>query len=164
MNDNLALIAALILPALAFIILRINASLIFLSLCLGAVLVQYVASEAVTLVHLMTANPNQISLSGMKLLLFVAPAAVTTVVTLFSIHGRIKHAFNILPAFAASSLLVLLAVPLLPPGISHTLQIQQTWHILSNAESLAVAAGAVVCLFFLWTQRRFFQGEEKHRR
>lgn len=164
MNDNLALIAALVVPALVFIILRINASLIFLSLCLGTVLVQYVAGETVTLMHLATAHVSPISTSSVKLLLLVAPAAVTTVVTLFSVRGRIKGVFNILPSFAASSLLVLLAVPMLPPGIGHALQLQPTWHYLSNAESLAVAAGAVVSLLFLWTQRSFFQHNERRRR
>lgn len=161
MSHNLALIITLVIPLILFVALRVNASLVFLSLCLGTVLVQYVASEANTLIHLATPHISPISTSSVQLLLLVAPAAITTIVTVFSVRGRAKNAVNVLPAAAASALLVLLAVPLFPPGLRYNLQGQQAWHYLSNAEALVVSAGAVVSLFFLWTQRNFFKQREK---
>ncbi|HSW99951.1 MAG TPA: hypothetical protein VLH38_02865 [Patescibacteria group bacterium] len=164
MNHNLALLIALALPAIVFAVLRVNASLVFLSLCLGTVLVQYVASEADQLIHLASAHASPIGTSTMKLALLVAPAAITSVVTVFSIRGRIKTMINFLPSLSAGALLILLVVPLLPPGLRNNLQGQQVWHYLSNAESLVVAAGATVSLSLLWTQRSLFQHGERRRR
>ena len=164
MDHNIALIIALAVPAVLFVAIRINASLVFLSLCLGAVLVQYVGSEASTLMHLATPRAGPASTSTIQFLLLVAPAAVTSLVTVFSVHGRLKNVVNVLPAVAAAALFVLLALPALPPGLRHELQGQQAWHYLSNAQSLVISAGAVVSLGFLWTQRAFFQHHDKRRR
>lgn len=163
MNQDFVLLVALAVPVLLFVALRINASLVFLSLCLGAVLVQYVGSEANTLIHLFTPRAGAVSASMVQFMLLLAPAAITCVVTVLSIHGRLKNAVNVLPAVAAAALFVLLAVPALPPGLQHSLQAQQAWHYLSNAQALVVAAGAVVSLGFLWTQRSFFQHHDKRR-
>lgn len=164
MNQNIALMIALAVPVVVFVALRINASLVFLSLCLGAVLVQYVGTEANELIGLISPHAGSVSNSTVKFALLLAPAAVTSLVTLFSVHGHLKNIVNLLPAVAAAALLVLLAVPALPPGLSHALQHQQAWHYLSNSQSMVVAAGAVVSLGFLWTQRSFFQHHDKRRK
>ena len=164
MNNDIILLAAVVLPVLLLVGLRINASLVFLSLCLGAVLVQYVGSEADELVHLATTRASELSTTSIQFVLLVAPAAVTAVVTVFSVHGRLKNVVNVLPAVAAAGLFVLLAVPALPGGLRHTLEGQQAWHYLSNAQALIISAGAVVSLGFLWTQRSFFQHHDKRRR
>ncbi|HSX32436.1 MAG TPA: hypothetical protein VLF43_04175 [Candidatus Saccharimonadales bacterium] len=162
MPHNLALIIALAVPTLLFVVLRVNASMVFLSLCLGAVLVQYVASEAITLMHLMSAHVSPVSASSVQLILLLAPAVVTGVVTVFSVQGQLKAFANMFPAFAATSLAILLAVPLLPPGMRTMLEHQGAWHYLSNSEALVVGIGAAMSLMFLWSQRRFFQ--EKNRK
>lgn len=163
MSHNLALIIALALPAVLFTALRVNASMVFLSLALGAVLVQYVASEANTLMHLMSAHVSPVSVSTVQLALLLIPAAVTSVVTVFSMHGRLKTVLNFFPAAAAGALAVLLAVPLFPPGLRFALEKQQAWHYLSNAEALVIGIGAAVSLFFLWTQRASFKHHDKRR-
>jgi hypothetical protein len=163
MNQNIVLIAALAAPVLLFVLLRVNASLVFLSLCLGAVLVQYVAPEANNFLQLVSAHVSAVSSMSVQLLLLVAPAAVTTVVTIFSVHGRLKNIVNLLSAVAAGALFVLLAVPVMPDGLKHTMQSQQAWHYLSNADALVVSSGALVSLCFLWTQRPLFQHHEKRR-
>ena len=164
MDHNIALLVALAVPVIVFVAIRVNASLVFLSLCLGAVLVQYVGSEANEFMHLLSPRAGAVSDSTVRFLLLLAPAAITAIVTVFSVHGRIKNVVNILPAIAASALLTLLAVQALPPGIRHALQHEQAWHYLSNAQALVVASGAVVSLGFLWTQRTFFQHHDKRRR
>jgi Na+/H+-dicarboxylate symporter len=164
MNHDIALMVALGLPIILLVALRINASLVFLSLCLGAVLVQYVGSEADTLVHLATPRAGEVSTSTIQFILLVAPAAITSLVTVFSVHGRLKNFVNFLPAVAAGALFVLLAVPALPPGLEKTLEHQDVWKYLSKSQSLVIAAGAVVSLSFLWTQRTFFQHHDKRRK
>src|SRR5438874_1694479 len=113
MSHNLVLIIVLALPAIVFTILRVNASMVFLSVALGAVLVEYVASEANTLMHLASAHVSPVSTSTLQLALLLIPAGVTSVVTVFSMHGRLRTTLNFFPAVAAGALAVLLAVPLL---------------------------------------------------
>ncbi len=163
MSHNAALIVALVLPAFLFVMLRINAAMIFLSLCLGAVLVEYVATDANSLLALFSSRAGSFSASTIQLILLLGPAAVTTVVTLFSLHGRMKVMLNIFPAMSAALLGVLLAVPLLPLGLRYALQSQGVWHELVQAQALVVGVGALMSLFFLWMQRAHFKQPEKKR-
>jgi len=162
MSEDLALLIALALPAVVFTVLRINAAMVFLSLCLGAVLVQYVASEAVDMLKLFAPKAGNVTISMMQLILLLAPAVVTCVVTLFSVKGRVRSLLNALPAIAASGLVVLLSVPLLAPGLRLSVQSQRTWTYVSKSEALVVGIGALISLVFLWAQRRGTQGHGKH--
>ena len=164
MSYDLILILALALPALVFVTLRVNAAMVFLSVCLGLVLVDHVATQAIDMLGLFTPKQHSASQATINLALLLAPAIVTSVVTAFSVHGRVRVTLNLVPALAASMLAVLLAVPLLSRGLAFNLMSQPTWRILSNAEALVIGAGALVSLFFLWTQRRNFRkhGKGKH--
>jgi hypothetical protein len=164
MSDNLALIIALAAPIFVLVVLRINAALVFLSLCLGAVLVEYVAGEANSLVTLFSEQAGTVSASSMQLALLLLPAIVTCVVTVFSLHGKAKTSLNILPAVATSSLALLLLVPLLPSGVRLDLESQEVWHHLVKAQALVVGAGALASLVFLWMQRGSFKHHDKRRK
>lgn len=163
MSYNIILILALALPTLLFLLLRVNAAMVFLSICLGAVLVDHVATEAITMLGLFTPKANQLSQMSIQLALLLAPAVATTVFTMLSVHGRIKVVLNLIPAAAASMLAVLLVVPLLPRSLMYSLQTQEVWRMLWNSEALVIGAGALVSLFFLWTQRRSFRNPDKHK-
>lgn len=164
MSYNLALIIALAGPAILLTVLRINAALLFLSLCLGAVLVEYVAGEANSLITLFSDEVGTLSASTLQLVLLFAPAAVTCVVTIFGVHGRLRVMLNSLPAMAASAFAVILAVPVLGTGLKGALEQQPAWQYLTKAQALVVGMGAVISLAFLWTQRRHLrQRERKHR-
>lgn len=164
MSNDLVLIIALAVPALAIVVLRVNGAMVFLSLCLGAVLVSHVAPSADELLHIISRKAGDISTSVVSLVLLLAPAVVTCIVTLLSIHGRLRNLFNILPAVAASMLAGLLAVPALPKHLSGSLQATQAWHIISRSEALIVGVGALISLFFLWSQRRNFKQHDKRHR
>lgn len=161
---DIAIYIALGLPALLLVSLRVNASLVFLSLSLGAILVQYVAGQANDLIRMLAPHVSPVSTSSMQLLLLLAPAMVTSVVTIFSIHGRLKGAVNILPAVGAAALAVLLGIPLLTPGLRNNLEAQHAWHYLANSQALVIGAGAVVSLCFLWTQRVALRLPEKDKK
>jgi hypothetical protein len=163
MSHDLILIVALAIPALVFVVLRMNAAMVFLSVCLGAVLVDHVANEAGDMLGLFTPKVPSLSRTTIELILLLAPAIVTSIVTAFSVHGRVKVVLNVVPAAAASMLALLLAVPTLSPGLMYALMTQPTWRILSNAEALVVGAGALVSLFFLWTQRHHFRKHDKRK-
>lgn len=164
MSYNLVLIIALAAPVLVFTVLRINAALVFLSLCLGAVLVEYVAGEANSLITLFSEQAGTVSASTMQLALLLAPAVVTSVVTIFSLRGKMKILLNILPALAASSLALLLVVPLLPTGLRFELEMQEVWRQLIKAQALIVGVGALASLVFLWLQRGSFKHHDKRRK
>ncbi len=157
MPQNILLLAALAIPLVLLVVLRVNAAMTFLSLCLGAVLVQYVAGQANDLLQLISPRLGSASTSTVQLSLLFMPAVVTSIVTIFTVQGRTKVLINILPATAASMLAVLLAVPLLAPHVSAGLETQQVWHYLSNAEALVVSTGAFLSLVFLWSQRKTFK-------
>jgi len=163
MPHNLTLILALALPALAIVMLRLNGAMMFLSLCLGAILVQYVGSSTNDLMGLISPQAGNISKGTVDLALLLVPAIVTGIVTMFSVHGRLRVLFNILPAVATGSLAVLLAVPLLSPHIAAQLETETLWHYISHAESIIVSSGALVSLLALWTQRRSFKEHDKRK-
>lgn len=164
MSHNLALIIALAAPVFVLTVLRINAALVFLSLCLGAVLVEYVAGEANSLITLFSEQAGTVSASSIQIALLLAPAIVTCVVTVLSLHGKLKTLLNILPAIAASSLTLLLLVPLLPTGLRLDLEGEQVWRHLVRAQALVVGVGALASLVFLWMQRGSFKHHDKRRK
>jgi hypothetical protein len=164
MPHNLTLILALALPALVIVILRLNGAMMFLSLCLGAILVQYVGSNANDMLNLISPQAGTLSKATINLGLLLLPAIVTGIVTLMSVHGRLRALFNILPALATSSLAVLLAVPMLSPHIAAALETESVWHYISHGESIIVSGGALVSLLSLWTQRgKFKERSSKHK-
>lgn len=164
MDANIGLIVALALPALLLLTLRINAAMVFLSLCLGEVLVLYVASAATDMLKGSMPSISQVSTSTMQLAVLLTPPAVTALLAAFSVHGKLKNIGNVFPAVGASALGVLLAVPLLPTSVRLSVQLQPAWEVLSNAEALVVGVGGLVSLMFLWSQRRHFKSPEKHKK
>jgi hypothetical protein len=159
MNYNLALILALLLPALLFIFLRVNAAFVFLSVCLGAVLVDHVGNQAHDMLGLFAPKVNSASRTAVDLALLLTPVVLTTIVMVLSVRGKWKVILNAVPAIAASMLMVILAVPLLSRGLSFNLMHQPVWNALSKAEALVVGLGALVSLFFLWLGRASFRSK-----
>jgi len=164
MSHDLLLIIAIAAPILAMVLLRVNAAMVFLSLCLGSVLVQTVAGQANDMIKLFLPSAGNVSASTVQLILLLAPAAATAVLTILSVHGRLKVLLNILPAAAASMLAVLLAAPLVPPELKQSFGAPEVWHVLSKSQALIVGVGAIMSLSFLWTQRRNFSHQDKRRR
>jgi hypothetical protein len=147
-------IAALAVPLLVMTFLRINAVMVFLGLCLGEVMLQYVGSDANSVLHFLLPHASgNVSTSTMNLALLLGPAAATAIFMVFSIKGKFKMLINILPAAGASFLGVLLAVPALAPGLRHAIENQSLWQTLLRAQDLIVGASALMSLLYLWAQR-----------
>jgi len=162
-HSALLLIALLAVTGL-FVLLRVNAAMVFLSLCLGSILVQYVGTQANDLLKLITPRAGSLSASSVELGFLFVPAIITSIVTVFSLRGRLKALLNGVPALAAGALAVLLSVPLLTPGLRHTLETQSAWHYISNLQALIVGVGATISLLFLWAQRHSFKQRDKRHR
>lgn len=165
MPDNITLLIAFAVPLLVLTVLRINAVMVFLSLCLGAVLVRFVASEASIMLDLFSSKaPGQVSKSSLQLILLLLPVALTSAFMVFSVHGRGRTLLNIVPAAATAFLGVVLAVPLLPPGLRYSIESQAAWHQIEQAQALVIGVSALVSLLFLWMQRSRKGAHEKRSR
>jgi len=163
MPNNLELIAALLIPLVVLTVLRINAAMVFLSLCLGYVLVEFVANDADSLISFLAPDADSISASTLKLGMLFTPVVLTSIFMIFSVHGRVRVVLNALPAAGVSILGLLLAVPLLTPGLHYAIESQSLWRQISDAQAMVVGASAFASLVFLWMQRR--RGERPdHRR
>ena len=152
MSPNEAVLLALFaVPVLLLMGLRANATLVFLSLCLGYVVMQFLGGEAQTFAQLFMTHAT-ISANIMKLVLLLFPAVFTTLFMIRTQRGA-KLAFNLLPAIATGFLAMVLTVPLLSPGLSHALTGLQLWSEVMKLQALVIGAGSLVSVLFLWLQR-----------
>ena len=162
-------LAAIVLgPAVVLMLLRINAALVFLSLCLGNVLIQFVSGDAG---NFLVQQSGQVSLPAaytgantVKLVLLLLPAALTAIFMIKTVHGQGRLLLNLLPAAGVGLLGALLVVPLLPPGLSHNVVGSSLWTQAHRLQDLIVGGSAVVCLIVLWLQRPKAGGSRKHGR
>jgi hypothetical protein len=164
MPNNIELIAALVIPLAVLVVLRINAAMVFLSLCLGYVLVQFVANDADSLINFMAPDKSSMSATTLRLIMLLAPVVLTSVIMLFSVHGKLKGALNALPAAGVAVLGLILAVPLFTPGLRYAIQSQTLWQEITKVQPLVIGATAFISLLFLWMQRRSSGHEDSKRR
>jgi hypothetical protein len=155
-TPDLTLAAIVLAPVVVLVLLRINATLVFLSLCLGDVLVQFVAPDANSFFQLFSASvPSGIDNGNdnLKIILLLLPVVLTAVFMIKTISGTTRLLLNILPAAGVGLLGALLIVPLLPPGLSHNIVDSNLWNEVQKAQNLIVGTSALVCLLVLWLQR-----------
>jgi hypothetical protein len=167
MDPMIILIILLTAPLLLLMALRINAALVFLSLCLGNVLVQFIGPDAATMLSSTSARAPGVaapSQSYVNLILLLLPVVLTTLIMIHSVKGKAKVAFNLLPALGVSTLGVLLAVPLLSKGLTGSITHEPLWHQLESLQTLILSASTFLCLLFLWMQRPKAHSEDKHHR
>jgi len=165
MNPTLILGAIVVLPIIVLLLLRINAALVFLSLSLGVVLVQFVAPDANTFFSLFSAHNFGLYSAGsntVKLVLLLAPAVLTAVFMIRTIKGKFRLLLNILPSAGVGLLAALLVVPLMSAGLQHEIVGSSLWLQAQRSQDLIVGSSAMVCMFVLWLQRPKTAG--KHHR
>lgn len=156
------LIGILAVPVVLMTVLRINAPLVFLSVCLGSVLVRFVGPDALDMVHLFSSKSGNITESTLQLILLLVPVVLTMLCMIRSVKGN-RVVFNILPAAGASFLLLLLIEPLLSPGLIGTITASPLWGQIERSQDLVVGVSALLCLFFLWLQRPKHESDKKHK-
>lgn len=164
MNPTVVLSAIVLVPVVILMLLRINAALVFLSLCLGNVLVQFIAPDASSFMALFSMRPLHDVDTGsdtIKLVLLLLPVVLTAVFMIRTVRGGARLALNLLPAAGVGLLGGLLVVPLLPPDLSDEIINSSLWSQVQQAQNLIVGVSALVCLFVLWLQRPK-TGEAKH--
>ncbi len=163
MNVYFPLALAIGVPIIILMALRINATLVFLSLCLGNLLVQFVGNDANSVISLASkAGAHSTNQTYVKIGLLLLPVMLTAVFMIKSVRGP-KLLWNILPAVGFSLVFVLLLVPLLPAGEAATLTRSAPWGQFVRSQTLIVGASTLICLLFLWMQRPHHSSEKgKH--
>ena len=158
-SNELIVIVLFAAPVATLLFLRVNATMVFLSLCLGYVVTQFLSTDVRSFADTFMSH-SAISTNLLGLGLLLAPAFLTLVFRIHSVKGS-KAVLNLLPAVAVGSLTVLLVVPLLSPGLSNAIAGLPLWHQVEKSESLIVGGGALISLFFLWAQRPHHDKEKK---
>lgn len=164
-SSLITLVAIIAVPIIVLMVLRINATLVFLSLCLGAVLTQFVADDAGFLMTMASSNVPQagsVTSASIKLGLLLLPVVLTAVFMIKTVRGSGKLLLNLLPAAGVGVLGALLAVPFLPTGTVANITSSSLWSELTKAQDLIVGLSALLCLFVLWLQRPKTGGQEGH--
>ena len=162
----ITLVAIIVVPIAVLMALRINATLVFLSLCLGSVLTQYVADDAgwvVTLASPSVPQAGSVTESTTKLVLLLLPVVLTAVFMIKTVHGRGRLLLNALPSAGVGFLGALLAVPFLPAGTAANLINSPLWQEVTKLQDLIVGGSALLCLFVLWLQRPKTGHAEHHK-
>lgn len=161
MSPEVLLIGLIAVPIILLLVLQVSAALVFLSLCLGDVLVQFTSHDAAA-IFAGAGTSAKLTSSYLDLGLLLVPAALTMLFMIKTTHTKYKKIMNILPAAGVGLLSALLVVPLLPSGQAHNVMQTSTWHNIQQFESGIVALSALVCLFFLLLQRPKGSSEDKH--
>lgn len=155
-------------PVVVLTLLRVNATFVFLSLCLGSVLVQFTATGVNSLIGVFSAHvPSNVPIdhASVKLGLLLLPTALTTIIMLRTVHGHGKRLLNLLPSTGVGLLAGLLVIPLLPPPLSHDVGSLALWSQVQQAQSYVVGLSATISLLLLWSYRakhHHGHSEEKH--
>lgn len=150
-------------PVVLFTLLRINAAIVFLSLCLGSVLVNLASGDALSVTGIV--SPRLASNSYIvPLILLLLPAALTAIFMMRTVKKGLPLLINVLPAAGVGIVGLLLAVPLCAPGLRHSLTSTSIWHELELLQTMAVIVSAAVSLFFLWLQRPGRPGHEEKKK
>jgi len=164
MTSALILALIVILPIAIIFALRINATFVFLSLCLGNVLTQFVPNNATSLFGFLSSShinttfrPND---STWRLVLLLLPVVITAALMARTIKGNSRKILNILPAVAVGLVGALLVVPLLPLTTANNIVNNSLWTQLTNYQGLIVALSAIACLSMLWFQRQKSSGSK----
>ncbi len=154
-----------VVPIVVLLVLRVNAVLVFLSLCLGNVLVQFVAPDTSSFMGLFSShgvNVASASHNSIKLGLLLLPVVLTTIFMIRTVKGHARLLLNVLPAVGVGLLGALLIVPLMSAGLQHNIVATNLWQQAERAQVLIVGSSALICLLVLWMQRPKSGGEGKH--
>lgn len=150
-SSELLVIGLIGIPIILVWWLRVNAAMVFLSLCLGYVMVQFLGADVRAFAELFMPDSN-VSTSVCKLVLLLAPAVLTAAFMMRSVKGS-RRLWNMLPAIAVGTFTALLVVPLLASETTRSIAHIALWQQFLRAQDLVVTAGAIISLLFLWMQR-----------
>jgi len=158
-SSEFIFIGLLVVPVLLITLLRVNAPMVFLSLCLGYVIMHFLGADARIFADMFMPQASA-STAVLHLMLLLSPAVLTTIFMIRTVKGS-KRLLNLLPALAVGSLTALLVVPVLSSDVSQSITKLSLWQQFVRMQDLVVGVGALISLLFLWMQRPHTSSESK---
>lgn len=160
----IVLIALLIgIPILLIFLIHSNAAMVFMALCAGFLLTQFVTDESTNILSSFFPHNGSLNSSIVQLSLLYAPVLFTALFMKKSVSGA-KALFNIIPAAAVGIVGALLAVPLLPGGVQHNIVTTQAWTSIEQYQAFIVSAAVLVSLLSLWFSKPKPDKKSKHKK
>ena len=147
MADAVLVIVILTPLALTFL-LKSNAALGFLALCLGFVLSTSVIGD---LKNLLSQVDLSLTDSSIALTVLVAPLILTLLFTHHSHKSGIRFYLQLLVAVCAGALLALSLEPILAQQESSDIAGSGLWQVLENIQSVVIGLGALLSLVLIWS-------------
>lgn len=143
------------LPVVVFYLLQVNAAPVFLSLCLGYVLVAFDSKNSRSFLGSInqTSAPIHIKASviAINLVLLLGPAVLTILSQIKTINGS-RKLLNLLSSLSVGLFAALITVPRLPVSISGKIASNQYWLYIIKYQTYIVGIGSLIALvFFLIT-------------
>jgi hypothetical protein len=165
MSPAVIVAAIVLVPIVVLMVLRVNAALIFLSLCLGSVLTTFLGPDVNDLLSLVSSHTSKTitaSQSTAQLVLLAIPVVITLLFMIKSVPKGLKLIVNLFPAAGVGLLAALLIVPLLPVAAQGGITNSDLWHQVLQAQDLIVGVSSLLCLFALLSMRPKASHDEKH--
>ncbi|MFZ1249402.1 MAG: hypothetical protein WAQ24_03705 [Candidatus Saccharimonadales bacterium] len=160
MQHTIVLTALIIIPIGLFVALKANAAVGFASLCVGSMLLNYVAQDATDFAVAFSPGSALAIQQAVKWALLTLPMFLALLFTQRNIYGRKRFA-NFVVAIACGLLYALLMVPLLPTGLQKGIMSQQLWHELSNLQTILLVVGATISLAVLYANHKPYKEDKK---
>jgi hypothetical protein len=157
--------APVVLAVIAFIfgimplLIGSNAVYILLTLCAGELLAQLVAKDVTQIVNSTVSLDIQVYSIVQIVLLVIAPLIVLAMFKK-SIKPP-KRFLQIIPAAASVVLCFMLVINKLPYDMHKTFQDSSIYSLVNPYYEVAIAAGLLASLFYLWTKRPKHKLEEE---
>lgn len=153
----------IIILTLLMMIMRTNSGVVFFSVCSGSVLATQIGGEA-SLIGASFIKDGDLSKTITSIALITLPAIFSAIILRKSITPG-KFVLNIIPSICASTLLVLLVVPLLPQNINNQLLSSSTWEQLQGFQPFILVVGVISSLMLLvFTHAKVSTKSSKHKK
>lgn len=162
MDPHLILGLIIGLPVLLFTILRVNAAIGFLALCLGALLGSFVVRDAMELLRGYVAPNSQMTESVVAFILLWLPVLAVLIFMMTTISGK-QRGINLIPALAVGLVGALVSVPFLTPIVQTDVYLSDGWQLLESNQALIVTIGTIASLLLMRMRKPIESGHKGKR-
>lgn len=161
MDGTVILAAIVFAPLVVLTLLRANAAVAFLALCLGSVLGGFVSKDLVNALTGYIAPPTDITDTIAALILLWLPVVLVAIFMMKTIAPK-QRIVNALPALAVGLLGVLLTVPFLASELQSAIRANEWYGYIETYKAMIVIAGTVISLGLLRMRKRGDAHAKKH--
>ena len=148
------------LPVLLLMLLRSNAAVVFLALCAGLVLNDYIGADARFAASIVAPKSTSLITQAVSISLILLPAIVGMVELRKKVSG-LKLALGIIPATTTGLLVALSVVPYLSPITREQIRALTLWHNIFDVRGLILGVGVLFSIVLL-RPKHLSKEDKKH--